>query len=264
MASSQSVLLHETIDGVRVLRLNRPDKMNGIDAELCKALIEAVADATRDADVRVVGITGEGKGFCAGADLGGSKASEFKRDELDDLGFVGRLALVIRVECDKPVIAGINGLAVGGGVALAMLADMRIASSAATFNPGYTRVGLSPDAGLSWMLPNAVGHEQAMRFLLELQTIDAQAALKMGMVGEVVDAEEFEHAFMGYCKKIASAAPLALRHTKRLISQAGLSTDLASHLRDENHFIDRGIKSEDAQEAIRALFKKRKPEFKGE
>ena len=263
MNSPGSVLLQETIDGVRVLRLNRPDKMNGINAELLKALIDAVQAATHNEEVRVVGITGEGKGFCAGADLGGSKASDFKRDKLDDLGFVGRLALAIRVECDKPVIAGINGLAIGGGVALAMLADMRIASSAATFNPGYTRVGLSPDAGLSWTLPQAIGHEQAMRFLLEQETLDAQAALELGLVGQVVDADQFEEAFLGYCRKIASAAPLALRHTKRLVSRAGLDIDLESQLRTENLFVERGARSEDSQEAIRALFKKREPVFKG-
>lgn len=263
MASSDPVVLQETSDGVRVLRLNRPDKMNGINAELLKALIEAVQAATHDEEVRAIGITGAGRGFCAGADLGNSKASDFKRDKLDDLGFVGRLALAIRMECDKPVIAGINGLAVGGGVALAMLADMRIASSSATFNPGYARVGLSPDAGLSWTLPQAVGHEQAMRFLLEQQTLDAQAALKMGLVGEVVDADGFEDAFMEYCRKIASAAPLALRHIKKLVSRAGLGIDLEAQLCAENLFVERGARSEDAQEAIRALFKKRQPVFKG-
>lgn len=264
MTSPEPVLLEKNVDGVRILRLNRPEKMNGINGEMIKALVGALGAATRDETVRVIGITGAGRAFCAGADLGDSKASDFKLDKLDDVGFVGRLALAIRVECDKPVIAGVNGLAVGGGVALAMLADMRIASSAATFNPGYARAGLSPDAGLSWTLPQAVGHERAMRFLLEQEKIDAETALRMGLVGQVVEAERFEEVFLDYCKKIASGAPLALRHTKRLVSRAGLGIDLESQLRDENHYVDRCGRSEDAKEAIRALFKKEKPVFKGQ
>lgn len=258
MTNPDSVLLHETLDGVRVLRLNRPNKMNGITAELAVAIIEAMEAAQSDNNVRVVGLTGEGRGFCAGADIGGSKFSDFSPDPIDDLGVIGRLALAIRVNCDKPVIAGINGMAIGGGVALAMIADIRIASSAATFNPGYARIATSPDCGLTWTLPQAIGHEQAMRFLLEQETLNAEAALRIGMVGEVAAADGFDESFINYCKKIAQASPYALRQTKSLINKAEIGIDLNSLLQDEVRCANRGIKSSDGQAAIKALFSKQK------
>lgn len=263
MTMSKPVLLQETLDGVRILRLNRPEKMNALNEELVAALLEAMDVAVKEKAIRVIGITGQGRGFCAGADLGGSKSSDSTVDSLDDLGSVGRLVIAVRVACDKPVIAGINGIAIGAGLALAMLADMRIASSAATFNPGYARVATSPDCGLSWTLPQAVGHEHAMRFLLERETVDAQAALKIGLVGEVVETDTFDEAFSAYCKKIASVAPIALQQTKRLVNKASFNTDLESHLRDELRYVNRGLRSEAGQDAMRAIFKPRKPVFKG-
>lgn len=257
MTDSDSVLLHETIEGVRVLRLNRPHKMNGINAELALTIVEAMEAAQKDPEVRVVAITGEGKAFCSGADISGSKFSDFAPDDLDDLGLIGRLPLSIRINCDKPVIAGINGMAMGGGVALAMMADIRMASTAATFSPGYVRIATAPDGGLTWTLPQAIGHEQAMRFLLEQETIGAEKALNLGMVGEVVDAEAFDESFLAYCKKLAKASPYALRQTKALINKSELGIDLKSLLQDEIRCANRGIMSEDGKAAIRAIFSKK-------
>jgi 2-(1,2-epoxy-1,2-dihydrophenyl)acetyl-CoA isomerase len=169
----------------------------------------------------------------------------------------------IRVECEKPVVAGIGGIAIGAGLSLALCADMRVASSKARFRPGYARAGSSPDCGLSWTLPQAIGHERAMRFLLDPQMIDADAALALGLVGEVVPAERFEEAFVAYCRKIAEVAPLAARQTKRLVTRAGLIEDLEGHLRDELKLAARALSSEDGREAVKAIFQKRKPEFTG-
>jgi 2-(1,2-epoxy-1,2-dihydrophenyl)acetyl-CoA isomerase len=169
----------------------------------------------------------------------------------------------IRVECEKPVIAGIGGIAIGAGLSLAMIADMRIASTAASFHPGYARAGTSPDCGLSWTLPAAVGHERAMRFFLEQEMVGAEAALAMGLVGEVVPAEGFEEAFLAYCHKITGVAPLAARQTKQLVTRVGLLDDLESHLLDELTNARRGLASADGKEAVRAIFEKRKPHFTG-
>ena len=261
-ASQEPVLLEETTDGVRILTLNQPAKKNALSADLVQALIAGFEAAGADDDVRVVGITGAGDAFCSGADLkerrpAGSAARPSAEDQ------VVRLVSGIRVDCEKPVIAGINGIAIGAGLALAMCADMRVASSRARLHPGYARAGSSPDCGLSWTLPQAIGHERAMRFLLDPQKMDAEAALQLGLVGEVAPAEEFEAVFLARCKRIAEVAPLAATQTKRLVTRSGLLAGLEDHLRDELALAKKALRSEDGREAVRAIFEKRKPVFKG-
>jgi 2-(1,2-epoxy-1,2-dihydrophenyl)acetyl-CoA isomerase len=260
------VLLEETRRGVRILRLNRPARKNALSNELGWALVEAFERAAADDAVRVVGVTGAGDAFCSGADLADDVPHtplSAADQTVDDLGWVGRFPLVIRLGCDKPVVAGVNGVAVGAGLALAMCADMRIASSAARFHPGYARAGTSPDGGLAWTLPQAIGHERAMRFLLEQEMIGADVALALGLVGEVVEAADFSARFVAYCEQMADVAPIAARQTKRLVGRVGLPRDLEAHLRDEMTYVHRGLSSEDGREAVRAIFEKRKPEWKG-
>ncbi len=262
--ATESVLLEETKDHVRILTLNRPTKKNALSSDLVQALIAGFASAAADDDIRVVGLTGAGDAFCSGADLKERRPTSensAQRPSMEDQ--VVRLVSGIRVDCEKPVIAGINGLAIGAGLAIAMCADMRIASAKARFHPGYARAGSSPDCGLSWTLPQAIGHERAMRFLLDPQMTDADSALGLGLVGEVAPDEEFEEAFLAYCRKIAAVAPMALRQTKRLVTRAGLLAGLEDHLRDEIALAARALKSEDGREAVRAIFEKRKPKFTG-
>ncbi len=261
---SEPVLLEETRNGVRILRLNRPEKKNALSNELSWALIRSVEEAASDDAVRVVALTGEGSAFCSGADLSPRKPTDPPRESAEQTADkVVRLVAGIRVTCEKPVIAGINGIAIGAGLAIAMSADMRLASSAARFHPGYARAGTSPDCGLSWTLPAAIGHERAMRFFLEQEMIDADAALALGLVGEVVDADGFDQAFAAYCEKIAEVAPLAATQTKRLVTRIGLPDDLEAHLRDELTYTGRGLRSDDGKEAVRAILQKRKPVFSG-
>jgi len=263
-ASQEPVLLEETTEGVRILTLNRAARKNALSNDLVQALVAGFEAAAADDDVRVVGLTGAGDAFCSGADLkerrpaAGDSAG---RPSTEDLA--ARMVSGIRVDCEKPVIAGINGIAIGAGLALAMCADMRIASAQARFHPGYARAGSSPDCGLSWTLPQAIGHERAMRFLLDPQMTDADSALALGLVGEVAPAEEFAEVFIAYCRKIAEVAPMAARQTKRLVTRAGLLAGLEDHLRDELALARRALASEDGREAVRAIFEKRKPEFTG-
>ena len=213
-----------------------------------------------DSAVRVIGITGVGYTFCAGADLSPAKNRERGTNTVDT---AVSLVTGIRVRCEKPVIAGINGLAIGAGVSLAMCCDMRMASTKASFHPGYARAGTSPDCGLTWTLPQAVGHERAMRFLLEVDFIDAQKALAIGLIGSVVAADTFEQSFLAYCQKIAEVAPLAARQTKLQVARVGLPDDLEALIREELRYTGRGLKSSDGKEAVRAIFEKRKPIFTG-
>ncbi len=267
MSDAVPVLVEEQRGDVRLLRLNRPQKKNALSNELGWGLVRAFERAAHDDAVRAIGITGAGDAFCSGVDLaiGGDEAPELSPAEeaVDDLSWIGRFPMTIRIGCDKPVIAGVNGIAIGAGLSLAMCADMRIASSSARFHPGYARAGTSPDGGLAWTLPQAVGHERAMRFLLEQAFLSADAAHEIGLVGEVVPAEAFEGHFIEYCERMAAVAPIAARQTKRLVTRVGLPRDIESHLRDELSYAVRGLRSEDGVEAVKAIMEKRSPKFSG-
>jgi 2-(1,2-epoxy-1,2-dihydrophenyl)acetyl-CoA isomerase len=256
----EMVLLEETHESARILKLNRPAKKNALSPDLTSAIVSAMDRASKDNAVSVIGITGTGDTFCAGADLRPAKNRERGADTAET---AVQLVTGIRVRCEKPVIAGINGLAIGAGVSLAMCCDMRMASSNASFHPGYARAGTSPDCGLTWTLPQAVGHEQAMRFLLEVEFIDAEKALAIGLVGQVAAADTFEQSFLAYCQQIAEVAPLAARQTKLQVARVGLPDDLEALIRDELRYTGRALRSDDGKEAVRAIFEKRKPNFSG-
>ena len=260
----------QTLGHVRVLRLDRPERKNALTRSLGWSIVRAVAEAHADDDVRVVAITGNGDAFCSGLDLGGSSddvpaepgLSE-QEQVLDEKGWVGRFLLALRFETDKPVIAGINGVAVGAGLSLAMAADIRIAADTARLHPGYLRAGTSPDGGLTWSLPTLVGHEAAMRFLLESRFVPADEALARGLVSEVVAADQLESRMMAFCEAVAAQAPLAVRRTKRLVARTPLITDIEGRMVDEIRSASAGLQSEDGREAVQALMEKRAPAFRG-
>src|SRR5437870_3719571 len=217
---------------VRTIMLNRPDKMNALSHALAWAIVSEVQKAAHDDDVWVIALTGHGRAFCAGLDLTGpgEDVSPLPPQErlMDDISWVGRFALVLRHECDKPVVAGLNGVAAGAGLSLAMAADMRIAARSCRLVAGYPRIGASPDGGLTWTLPQAIGYEQAMRFLLENRTVDADEALPLGFVGEVVDDAALEARLAEYGALLAERAPLPNRLTKPAIAP-GTAIALADH-----------------------------------
>jgi 2-(1,2-epoxy-1,2-dihydrophenyl)acetyl-CoA isomerase len=269
--SGKGAAMSETLqirdDGrVRTIVLNRPEKKNALSNELAWGIVTAVEQAARDDAVWVVAITGTGDAFCSGLDLSGageddsplSPQSQF----IDDVGWVGRFALVLRELCDKPIVGGINGVAAGAGLSLAMACDVRIAAQRMRLIAGYPRIGGSPDGGLTWTLPQAIGYEQAMRFLLENRTVDADEALRLGFVGEVVPDERFDARLAEYCAFLAERSPIASRLTKRGIARA-TAIDLEAHVRFELANIRRAFSTQDAAEARAAFFEKRPPVFEG-
>ena len=181
---------------------------------------------------------------------------------MDDVSWVGRFPLVLRHVCDKPVVAGINGVAAGAGLSLAMAADIRLGAASLRLVAGYPRIGASPDGGLTWTLPQAIGYEAAIRFLLENRTMDAEEALRLGVVGEVVPDDRFAARLAEYCGLLAERAPIASRLTKRAVARA-TAIDLESHVRYELANIRRAFQTEDAVEARKAFFEKRAPVFRG-
>jgi 2-(1,2-epoxy-1,2-dihydrophenyl)acetyl-CoA isomerase len=264
-----SQLAVETVGHVRVLRLDRPERRNALTAALGWSIVRAVRDAQADDDVRVVALTGNGDAFSSGLDLGGGDDTPVEtglsaqEQVLDDKGWVGRFLLALRFDTDKPVVAGINGAAVGAGLSLAMAADIRIAADSARLHPGYLRAGTSPDGGLTWSLPTLVGHETAMRFLLESRFVDADDALRRGLVSEVVPADQLDARLLEFCGAIAAQAPLAVRRTKHLIARTPLINDVDARMTAEIRSAVAGLDSEDGQEAVRAIVEKRSPEFHG-
>lgn len=254
---------------VRTLRLNRPKKKNALSQELAWGIITAIEEAAKDDEVWVIGITGTDDAFCSGLDLtpagdGQSYVPMSPQDAyLDDLGWVSRFPLVLRDQCDKPIVAGLNGVAVGAGLSLAMAADMRIATESVRLIAGYPRIGGSPDGGLSWTLSQAIGYEQAMRFLLENRTVGAEEALRLGMVGEVVPDDRFQARFEEYCQSLTKLSPITARLTKRVVRRATALADAEAHMRYELLNIGKAFRSEDGQEATRAFMEKRAPTFKG-
>jgi enoyl-CoA hydratase/carnithine racemase len=144
-----------------------------------------------------------------------------------------------------------------------MAADIRIASDTARLHPGYLRAGTSPDGGLTWSLPTLVGHEAALRFLLESRFIAADEALRNGLVSEVVPADRLDAPLLEFCEAVAAQAPLAVRRTKRLVARASLITDVDARVTDEIRNALAGLDSEDGQEAVQAIIEKRTPDFRG-
>jgi len=246
--------------------MKRPEKKNALNNELAWGILAAVEEAARDDSVWVVAITGTGDAFCSGLDLTGTgeEASPLSLQGryLDDVGWVGRIPLVLRQICDKPVVAGVNGVAVGAGLSLALAADIRIAAESARFIAGYPRIGASPDGGMTWTLPQLIGYEQAMRFLIENRTVTADEALRLGMVGEVVPDDQFDNRFAEYCAFLAERSSITTRLTKRGIAKA-TAIDLEAQVRFELANIGRAFRSRDSQEARKAFLEKRQPTFEG-
>jgi 2-(1,2-epoxy-1,2-dihydrophenyl)acetyl-CoA isomerase len=253
---------------VRTIRLNRPEKKNALSQALAWGVIEAVDAAAKDDNVWVVAITGAGDAFCAGLDLSPDGQAfqppmSAMAAQLDDIGWVGNFLLAIRRRCDKPVVGGINGVAVGAGLGLAMATDVRLIAKSARLMAGYTRIGGSPDAGLTITLPQAMGYEQAMRFMMENRTVLGDEAVALGMAGEVVDDAGFDARLADYCESLCAWSPITLRLLKRGMVSAMAGTDMEQQLRLEVGNIRKAFGSEDGQEARRAFLEKRKPVFQG-
>ena len=262
-------LIAETVGHVRILRLDRPERKNALTSSLGWSIVRAIGEADADDNIRVVALTGNGDAFCSGLDLGGGDDTpvetglSYQAQALDEKGWVGRFLVALRFDTDKPVVAGINGVAVGAGLSLAMAADIRLAADTARLHPGYLRAGTSPDGGLTWSLPTLVGHETAMRFLLESRFVDAEEAFRRGFVSEVVPSDQLQARLLELCETIAAQAPLGVRRTKRLVARTPLVTDVDARVTDEIRNALAGLASEDGQEAVQAIIEKRTPEFRG-
>src|SRR6476661_6173839 len=186
-------------DGVRIITLDRAEKLNAVNGALASALADALDDAARDDAVRVVVITGAGRAFCAGLDISAPPELPVTTlaDRLDPYAWVGRWVQRV-VACEKPVIAAVNGAAAGAGFGLALACDVRLIAVSATVTAGYVRRGLSPDAGVSYFLPRHVGLARAADILLTGRDVDAGEAERIGLVARVIPDDQFPQAVAEY------------------------------------------------------------------
>jgi 2-(1,2-epoxy-1,2-dihydrophenyl)acetyl-CoA isomerase len=256
-------LLIETQNGVRTLTLNRPDRLNAITPSLNLLMEQALVDASMNDDVRVVVITGEGRGFCAGLDLVERKNQEntivSRYERLDELRWVGRQALGI-VQCDKPVIAAINGIAAGAGFALSLACDIRFMSKSARVTTGYIRRALSPDGGMSYFLPRLVGQARAAELIFTGRDITSDEAEYIGLVNRVFPDDELYEQVMNFARNLAEGPPIALTLSKRLLTES-MYSDLRTVLKQEITAIQTCFSTNDGREGIQAFTEKRKPIF---
>ncbi len=259
-------LLVQTTQGVRTITLNRPERLNALNTALAEGIQAAVAEASADDAVRVIVLTGAGRGFCAGLDLtdGGGAASldgQDRHTKLDALGWIGRQALTLTT-CDKPIIAAINGAAAGAGLSLALAADIRLMAAGTRITTGYLRRGLVPDGGMAYFLPRLVGASRAADLILTARDIDAEEAERIGLVSRVLPAEGFQEAVASYAAELASGAPIAQTLAKRLLAQSP-DLDLRAMLQLELTSIKMCFNTEDVREGMMAFLQKRKPQFQG-
>lgn len=253
-------------DGIGTIVLNRPERKNAFTLEMIDAWAEHLRLARTDDSVRVIVLRGAGDAFCSGVDLetfspsDGSRPTVLeRRNMLADR--IHRVALALE-DLDKPVVAAMRGVAVGAGLDMALMCDMRIASDSARFAEGYIKVGLVPGDGGCYFLPRLVGVAKALELMLTGETIDAPEALRIGMVNRVVPDSGFDAAVTEFAATLANVAPVSARLIKRATYQsltASLRTALdlvASHMAVVTQ-------TEDSEEALAAFRERRKPDFKG-
>jgi 2-(1,2-epoxy-1,2-dihydrophenyl)acetyl-CoA isomerase len=256
----------ETVDHVCTITLDRPDTFNAFSDQLSRELNDALKQAERDADVRVVVITGAGKAFSSGQDL-----AELKERYVP--GYVPKLSKdlhkrynpIIKRICGmpKPVIAAVNGVAAGAGCSLALACDLRIVSEKASFMEVFVNVGLIPDSGSTYFLPRLVGHARAMELCCTGRKVGAEEALRIGLVNAVVPVDELAGAVAKQAGALAQMPARAIALTKRLLTRS-MSNTLEEQLEAEAYDQETAGLTKDHMEGVLAFLEKRAPKFTGE
>ena len=263
-APAGPIILEGKHDGIATLVMNRPDRLNALNIELASALNDALGRIAKDDTVRVVILTGAGRAFCAGGDLGliGKGRETGATQELEPLLRAGMQAVLEMRTMPQPVIAAINGAAAGAGMNIALAADIRIASEEATFGQNFAKVGLFPDYGGTYFLPQLVGPAKAAELFYTGDMIDAKTALSLGLVNHVVPGSQLETEVKTHAQKIAQGPPVAIRAMKKVLFKND-EKELVQALEHEVQEQMRCFLSEDCSEGIRAFFEKRQPRFQG-
>jgi len=255
-----SVLDVSLENGVQWLRLNRPESMNAVNAELRAALAAAVRDAERSPEVRVVVVTGSGRAFCSGADVREFASREGAVEAIS--GEYERILTGLRT-MPKPVIAALNGVAAGIGASIAMACDLRYATPEAALVEAFVKIGLTPDGGATWFLPRFIGTAKAFEIMYTGDPLPAADAERFGLYNRVVPADSLEETVRDLAQALARGPAMALAAAKRSVNFSVNSTFEEAL---DFEFMLQGVQmqGQDFKEGVTAFLEKRKPEFKGE
>jgi enoyl-CoA hydratase/carnithine racemase len=266
-------MTYDKMERIATITYNRPEKMNAWTPRMFEELRQALEDADKDFEIGAIIITGAGRAFCSGADMGGlnrlaqaaeqsGRGEQAAPDTQVAADGMGRFAFMLSLK--KPIIAAVNGPAVGMGFANALYCDIRVASDRARMGLIFPRRGLAIEFGSSWLLPRIVGLANAVDLALTGRLIDAPEALRMGLVSRVVSDNELMPAARALAADLASqCSPLGISYVKRFVYQH-LYTDLATALNHEAESAGVMLRSQDFKEGVRAFLEKRAPKFTGE
>ncbi len=252
---------------IALVTLNRPEKLNAIDRHLHHDMMAACEELRDDDGVRVVVFTGEGRGFCSGADLTGARPNSeqpSRGERLDEYNWVGRQALMVYRDLNKPTIAAVNGVAAGAGMGLALACDMRVGCENTRFKTVFIERSLSPDSGLSYFLPRIVGSSRAFDLVFTSRMVDAEESYRLGLLDRLTTSENLLGEAMELARQIAMWPPVAMQMSKRAM-QRSLDTTLEDQLQYETHSIVFARRApHDVAEAAASFRERRPPVFTGE
>ena len=255
---------------IATITLNRPDSLNAVSHQMAQELLAALEDVDKDEEVRVLVLTGAGRGFCAGADVrgmaGGTDDSPGVARGAEEMRrwhsrVLGKIILSIH-KLEKPTIAMVNGVAVGGGFDLALSCDMRVGSDNTRFMNAFVRIGLFPGWGGTWLYPRAMGLGKAFEYLFTGDFLEAKEAERIGVLNRLVPAEELEKETMALASKIAEGPPISMRLMKLQVYK-GLGMDLETAIEMAAACESITLTSEDHKEGVAAFREKRKASYQG-
>ena len=255
-----ATLTVEDAEGVRLIRLNRPEALNALNSQLVGELAAVVREADADDSIGCLVITGSERAFAAGADIKEMSSKTYAEMFKSDF-FAGEAEAVAR--CRKPVIAAVSGFALGGGCELAMMCDFIIASETARFGQPEINLGVTPGIGGTQRMTRAIGKAKAMDLMLTARMMDAAEAERSGLVSRVVAADKLMEEAMSAARRIAAQSPLATRMTKELVN-AAFETTLETGVKLERRLFHSLFALADQKEGMAAFVEKRKPQFRGE
>lgn len=251
-------IILKKVNRIGVITLNRPKVLNAFNEQLIWDLQEATKNLREDDDIRVVVITGAGKGFTAGADLTASESTWTSTKDSLNRGFLPTFKNIM--EMPKPVIGAINGPAAGIGAAIAMACDLRIMSENAYILSVFSNIAIVPDGGLSWLLTRYMGYTKAFEYAIEAKKITADECINFGIANKKVLLEDLESETMAWAERLAKRAPQSLSNTKKIMRNALEKTYIETYV-EEAEIQNKIFGNDQNKEAIKAFFEKREPNF---